>query len=209
MSETTPARPWTEVVPEEYFTVPLSNGEQAYVHKTVQASNVTVSRFTYISQKCVLGGAYPIAIGAFCSLAQEVYCWTRENHQTKYASTFPLQSVLGLEIGYEEAIGDPKGVIIGNDVWICSEVRIQGGVTIGNGCVVAARSIVTKDCEPYGIYAGSPAKLLRKRFPDAVIEQLQQIKWWDWPLEKIKRNAPFFSIDLENFTGSLAEQIVD
>lgn len=209
MNEATPARPWTEAVPEEYFQVPLSNGESAYVHKSVKANNVTIRRFSYIAEKSVLGGAYTISIGAFCSIAHELYCWTRENHQTRYVSTYPLQTVLGVELGYQETVGDPKGVTIGNDVWICSQVRIHGGVTIGNGCVIAARSIVTKDCEPYGIYAGSPARLLRKRFSDAVINELQQIEWWNWPMDRIKRNAAFFSLDLENFSGSLAEHILD
>ncbi len=81
----------------------------------------------------------------------------------------------------EEYLDEKAGirVIIGNDVWIGNDVRILSGVTIGDGAVIGCGAVVTKDLEPYGIYAGIPAKLIRKRFDDETIEALLKLRWWD------------------------------
>ena len=84
-------------------------------------------------------------------------------------------------------------VIIGNDVWIGNNVIIMDGVKISDGAIIAAGSIVTKNIEPYTIVAGIPAKPIRRRFKDEQIQKLMEIKWWDWPLEEIKKNYSMFS----------------
>lgn len=84
-----------------------------------------------------------------------------------------------------------KGDIeIGNDVWIGSHVSIMSGVKIGNGSVIAAFSHVVKDVLPYEVVGGNPAKHIKFRFSDEVISQLLGIAWWDWPQDKILKNAP-------------------
>ena len=80
--------------------------------------------------------------------------------------------------------------MIGNDVWIGYEAVIMQGVTIGDGATIGTRAVVTKDVPPYSIVGGVPARPIRKRFSDEVIAQLLEIKWWDWPDEKIKENIP-------------------
>ena len=82
-------------------------------------------------------------------------------------------------------------VIIGNDVWIGYKATIMSGVTIGDGAVIGACSVVTKDVKPYEIVAGNPAKVIRKRFSDEIIIQLLKIAWWNWPIEKIKAEIEF------------------
>lgn len=84
-------------------------------------------------------------------------------------------------------IGD---IIIGNDVWIGYEAVILSGVTIGDGAVIGCRAVVTKDVPPYTIVGGVPAKPIRKRFDEETIKELQKIKWWDWPEEKIAGKIP-------------------
>ena len=84
-------------------------------------------------------------------------------------------------------IGD---IIIGNDVWIGYEAVILPGVTIGDGAVIGCRAVVTKDVPPYTIVGGVPAKPIRKRFDEETIKELQKIKWWDWPEEKIAGKIP-------------------
>ena len=81
---------------------------------------------------------------------------------------------------------------IGNDVWIGSGVLIKSGINIGDGAIIGAGSIVTHDVPPYEIWAGSPARLIRKRFDDETISKLLEIKWWDWEDKKIKRYSDFF-----------------
>lgn len=84
---------------------------------------------------------------------------------------------------------DNKGdIVVGNDVWIGYEAVILSGVTIGDGAVIGARAVVTKDVPPYTIVGGVPAKPIKKRFSDESIKKLQSIRWWDWPKEKIAEN---------------------
>ena len=79
-------------------------------------------------------------------------------------------------------------IVIGNDVWIGYEAVILAGVTIGDGAIIGARAVVTKDVEPYTIVGGVPAAPIRKRFSKDTISNLLKIKWWDWPKEKIAKN---------------------
>ena len=84
---------------------------------------------------------------------------------------------------------DNKGdIVVGNDVWIGYEAVILSGVTIGDGAIIGARAVVTKDVLPYTIVAGVPARPIRKRFDEETIARLEQLRWWDWPEDEIRRN---------------------
>lgn len=82
---------------------------------------------------------------------------------------------------------------IGNDVWIGYEAVIMAGVHIGDGAIIAARAVVTKDVPPYTIVGGTPAKKIRKRFDAEVIQQLLMLKWWDWSTDKIRQCLPYIA----------------
>ena len=138
---------------------------------------------------------YPInkdrlIIGKFCSIACGAkFLFNSANHKMASLSTytFPLFfEEWGLEKENVAQAWDQKGdIIIGNDVWIGYEAVILPGVTIGDGAVIGCRAVVTKDVPPYTIVGGVPAKPIRKRFDEETIKELQKIKWWDWPEEKI------------------------
>ena len=146
---------------------------------------------------------YPIhqeklIIGKFCSIA----CGTKflfncANHTLKSLSTytFPLfYEEWGLEKSNITTAWDNKGdIVIGNDVWIGYEAVIMAGVHIGDGAIIAAHAVVTKDVPPYTIVGGVPAKEIRKRFDADTIEQLQMLKWWDWPINKIRQSLPYIT----------------
>ena len=146
---------------------------------------------------------YPIhreklIIGKFCSIA----CGTKflfncANHTLKSLSTytFPLfYEEWELEKSNITTAWDNKGnIVIGNDVWIGYEAVIMAGVHIGDGAIIAARAVVTKDVPPYTIVGGTPAKEIRKRFDAEVIEQLLIQKWWDWSTDKIHQCLPYFA----------------
>ena len=144
---------------------------------------------------------YPILrekliIGKFCSIA----CGTKflfncANHSLKSLSTytFPLfYEEWELEKSNITTAWDNKGdIVIGNDVWIGYEAVIMAGVHIGDGAIIAARAVVTKDVPPYTIVGGTPAKEIRKRFDAEVIQQLLMLKWWDWSTDKIRQCLPY------------------
>ena len=89
---------------------------------------------------------------------------------------------------------DNKGdIVIGNDVWIGCEAVIMAGVHIGNGAIIAARAVVTKDVPPYTIVGGIPAKPIRKRFTDDTVQKLETLKWWNWSFEKIRQSLPYLT----------------
>ena len=127
-----------------------------------------------------------LKIGNYCSFAEDVWIVFGGYHRTDWVTTYPFSVLFD---GAEDTIGLPyaKGdITIGNDVWVCTGAMIMAGVTIGDGAVIAARSVVTKDVPPYTVVAGNPAYPVKKRFTDDIIAKLEQIQWWNWPVEKIR-----------------------
>lgn len=137
-----------------------------------------------------------LIIGKFCSIACGAkFLFNSANHTLKSLSsyTFPLFfEEWGLDKKNVASAWDNKGdIIIGNDVWIGYEAVIMAGVHIGDGAVIAARAVVTKDVPPYTIVGGTPARKIRMRFEEETIARLQQIQWWNWPVEKIRQSLPY------------------
>lgn len=142
-------------------------------------------------------------IGKFCSIADNLTIFLGGNHRCDWVSTYPFPSFSDQFPEASEIHGHPatKGnVIIGNDVWIGSHVTILSGVTIGDGAVVGAFSVVAKNVPPYAIVAGNPARVIRYRFDEKTIAQLLQLQWWNWPIEKIRKNVHLLcSTNLQKF----------
>lgn len=139
-----------------------------------------------------------LLIGKFCSIACGAkFMFNCANHSLKSLSTytFPLfYEDWDLEKADVASAWDNKGdIIIGNDVWIGFEAIVMAGVRIGDGAIVAARAVVTHDVPPYTIVGGVPAKVIRKRFDDKVIQKLVTLKWWEWPVGKIRRSLPYLT----------------
>lgn len=135
-----------------------------------------------------------VTIGNFCSIARNVTFQSYNHNFKKATSYFIGQNVFNEKWENEKvAKGD---IILQNDVWIGTHCVILGGITIENGAVVAANSVVTKDIPAFAIVAGSPAKIIGFRFEPQTIIKLQEIAWWNWSLEKIKQNKPFFENEL-------------
>lgn len=148
-----------------------------------------------------------LIIGKFCALARGVkFIMNGANHKLDGFSTYPFE-IFGN--GWEKISSQPgelshKGnTVIGNDVWIGYEAVIMPGVQIGDGAIVAAKSVVVSHVAPYTIVGGNPAKYIRQRFNDEVIQSLLKIAWWNWDIKKITRNLEkIVAADIEALTNS-------
>lgn len=139
--------------------------------------------FDFINDKLI--------IGKFCMIASNVqFIMNGANHLTDAISSYPFAIFQnGWENAMDGKVYPNKGnIVIGNDVWIGYNATIMGGVNIGDGAIIATNATVTKDVPPYTIVGGNPAKEIRKRFSDEIINELLQLKWWDWDIEKITEN---------------------
>lgn len=191
-------------IPDSKKIYPRSGDTQTvYLKNVITKPNIEVGEFT-IYNDCLCDPCgfennnvlyqYPIngdklKIGKFCSIACGTkFLFNSANHTMKSLSnyTFPIfyeQWEHGLPV---IAAWDNKGdIVIGNDVWIGYEAVILAGVTVGDGAVIGARALVTKDVPPYTIVGGVPAKPIRKRFSAEIIETMLDLRWWDMPTEKI------------------------
>lgn len=200
--------------PATLYPLPHYN-RMCFLKNIIQNPNISVGDYTYYDdfedvhnfEKNVryhfdfIGDK--LTIGKFCAIASGVeFILNGGNHLVDALSSYPF-SIFGH--GWEHAMEGRafphKGdITIGNDVWLGYRSVIMAGVTIGDGAIVGAYSVVTKDVPPYTIVAGNPAKEIRRRFKDADIQRLLEIRWWDWPIEKITANVHLLtSASLEHF----------
>lgn len=172
-------------------------GDYTYYDDPVDSENFernVLYHFPFVGDKLI--------IGKFCALARNVkFIMNGANHKMSGFSTYPFE-IFGN--GWERVTprndeypykGD---TVVGNDVWLGYEALIMPGITIGDGAIIAAKSVVTKDIPPYAIAGGNPASVIRRRFSDDIIDTLLEIAWWNWDIEKITRNLEkIVSTDIE------------
>lgn len=192
---------------ENFFESPFRG---VTLDKQVTNPNLIVGRYSYYSgyyhghsfDDCARfllpdEGADKLIIGSFCSIGSGAAFIMAGNqgHRHEWISTFPfffmseVAAFEGAANGYLPA-GD---TVIGNDVWIGSEAIIMPGVKVGDGAVIGTRALVTKDVEPYAIVGGNPAKVIRKRFAEREIALLLEMRWWDWPEDRLKDAMPIMT----------------
>jgi len=176
-------------------------------------SNSIIGTGTYIANNSVLRNC---RVGAFCSIGPNISVIRGQHPTTKFVSTHPAffsllkDTQAGFNFINQQYFPDFKfadekaGLVvdIGNDVWIGAKAMIMEGVTIGDGVIVAAGSLVTRNLEPYGVYGGIPAKLIKKRFTDDQIDELLKIKWWNNDFDWLKQNALKFH-NIESFIAGI------
>ena len=175
-----------------------------FIQNTVSNPNIMIGDYTYYDdpedsenfERNVLYH-FPfvgdrLIIGKFCALARGVkFIMNGANHKIDGFSTYPF-AIFGN--GWESVDPSPEELpykgdtIIGNDVWLGYEAVIMPGVKIGDGAIIAAKSVVTQNVLPYRIVGGNPAQVIRQRFDDSTIQALLDIAWWHWDIAKITRN---------------------
>ncbi|QBJ97854.1 CatB-related O-acetyltransferase [Rhodococcus sp. ABRD24] len=135
-----------------------------------------------------------LVIGSYCSIAEETLIVLGGEHPIDEITTYPLRDRFGLPGAGEDRHPLCKGdIVIGSDVWIGARATILSGVTIGDGAIVGAGAVIAKDVPPYSIAVGNPARVVRKRYDDETIEALLEIRWWDWPEDKVVDNVELLS----------------
>jgi virginiamycin A acetyltransferase len=196
-----------EFAPSPNHTHPLEASDRVVFLKNVVAGdNITVGDYTYyddphspekFQENNVLYHfdfvGDRLEIGSFCALASgTTFIMNGANHRLDGPSTFPFPIFGGAWAKHMDLLGGlpTKGdTIVGNDVWFGYQSTIMPGVNIGHGCIIASKSVVTKDVPPFAIVAGNPAKVVSMRFDEKTVERLLAIAWWDWPIEKITQNV--------------------
>lgn len=190
--------------PDKDTKFPLENYDKlCFLKNVVKNPNIIVGDYTYYDdfenvENFEKNVKYhfdftgdKLIIGKFCMIASDVkFIMNGANHLTDAISTYPF-AIFGN--GWEKAMEGKtypnKGdLIIGNDVWIGYNATIMAGVTVGDGAIIATNATVVKDVPAYTIVGGNPAKEIKKRFDEATVKKLLELKWWNWSIEKITEN---------------------
>lgn len=189
--------------------------KEIYVKPAIKNPNIIVGDFTYIADsefESHVSHHYEwngdkLVIGRFCQIASGVeFVMNGANHQMNAVTTFPFYTLEGWDMEPPAAADLPlKGdTVIGNDVWIGQNTVILPGVHIGDGAIIGANSVVGCEVAPYTVMVGNPARLLRKRFDDELIDLLLRFKWWEKGIEEIDRLIPILTCgDLEKVRTEL------
>ena len=204
--------------PNKKYPIP-GYEKEIYVKPTISNPNIIVGDFTYIADSEFEGHVtnfYPwsrdkLIIGKFCQIAVGVeFMMNDANHQMSAVSTFPFYTLEGWDMEAPASSDMPyKGdTVIGNDVWIGQNAVILPGVHVGDGAIIGANSIVGDAVDPYTVVAGNPAKPIRKRFDEELIELLEKFRWWDKEIDEINSLIPILtSSDLKTVKAELKKRI--
>ena len=195
-------------IPDPNAIFPNEYGTTCFIRNVIKAPNISVGEYTYydsedhpelFEQTNVLFN-YPffgdkLIIGKFCQIAHGTqFIMGAANHRLGSATTYPFNVMGGVwrEIStpHIEELPHKGDTVIGNDVWLGRNCTILPGVKIGNGAIVAACSVVTKDVAPYTVVGGNPARFLKKRFDDGTAALLEELRWWDLPPEELTEIIP-------------------
>lgn len=184
------------------ITLPDGSAHQhtVFLNQVIDHPNIGISDYTYytdfdpvtdyaaqIAPYIYPGAPERLTIGRFCQLAHGTrFITSSANHSMAGYSTYPFRVFNPASMGaYSAEVARHGDTVVGHDVWFGYQSLIMPGVQIGNGAIIAARSVVARDIPAYAIAAGNPARVKRRRFDDAVIARLESLAWWHWPIEKI------------------------
>lgn len=210
------------MLPDANRIFPLKSGLKSVIHikPTIKNKNIIVGEYSYYSgnnfESCVthlydfIGDK--LIIGKFCQIGANVeFVMNGANHQINSISTYPFYIFNGWEQESPSISDLPiKGdTIVGNDVWIGENVTIMPGVKIGDGVIIGKCSLVTKDIPPYSIVGGNPAKIIKKRFDDEMINLLLELKWWDKSIKEINKLIPLLANSNIAYVKEKIKEMID
>lgn len=211
-------------IPDPTTTMPNEYGTTVFLKNIVKAENIIVGDYTYYDDSHDPMGwernnvlfNYPffgekLIIGRYCCLAEgSTFIMGAANHRLSSVTTYPFNVMGGLwrelSTPHIDELPHKGDTVVGNDVWLGLDAVVMPGVRLGDGCIVAAKSVVTKSFEPYSIIGGNPARLIRKRFDDGLIALLLRFAWWDRSPEEVTSLLPLLTLsDIEAVRRKLVE----
>jgi virginiamycin A acetyltransferase len=172
---------------------PVRVGDHATLHRVEVFGDVRIGRNTSLWGPGIYVQARgaPIDIGNFCSIARHVSLHGYYHDATRITTYYVGRNVLGRPI--EDEVVSRGPITVGHDVWMGTGVQVMSGVAVGTGAILGAGSVVTRDVPPYAVAVGAPAKVVRLRFDEAVVERLLASRWWEWSHDEIRARAPLFT----------------
>lgn len=204
-------------IPDSHTLFPLKDYNRlCFLKNLVKNPNIIVGEYTYYDDFESVDNfeknvkylfdftGDQLIIGKFCMIASDVtFIMNGANHLSEAITSYPFAIFGGDWSDAMEGKSYPQkgNTIVGNDVWIGYGATIMPGLTIGDGAIIATKSVVTKDVAPYSIVGGNPAQEIRKRFPKNTITKLLELSWWDWPIEKITKHV-------KDLTGNNVNQLL-
>ena len=213
-------------IPDPNVIFPNEYGTSCFVKNVVHAPNIEIGDYTYYDDDTDPTGFernnvlfnYPefgdrLIIGKFCALAQgTTFIMGPANHRTGSASTYPFNAFGGAWTGatpdHMSQLPRKGDTVVGNDVWLGRECVVMPGVKIGDGAIVAAYSVVTRDVAPYTVAGGNPARFIKNRFDEELTWLLLRLKWWDLPPEELVAWLPILCDEnLENLRSALKSRL--
>ena len=193
-------------IPDETIYPRTGDRQTVYLRAVVHGNNISVGDYTIYNdfvrdpvefERNNVLYHYPVngdrlVIGKYCSIACGAkFLLNSANHTLRSLSTYPFPifyEAWGTPVSEVSSAWDNRGdIVIGNDVWIGYEAVILSGVHIGDGAIIGARAVVTRDVEPYTIMGGVPARPIRKRYDEETIQRLLALRWWDFPPEQMRK----------------------
>ena len=170
---------------------------KASIYRLVKIKKSDVGDYSYINSGCDITNT---SIGRFCSIADNCRIGTASHTMSNISSSpiFTLRDNATKSAWIDKNLhhnNEVKKVNIGNDVWIATHVIIKDGITIGDGAIIGAGAVVVKDVPPYAVAGGVPAKVIKYRFDQPIIDKLLELQWWNAPEEKLKESISFFQTE--------------
>jgi acetyltransferase-like isoleucine patch superfamily enzyme len=184
--------PGTRIDRGAYIDPASHLGDYCRLYEGAVVKNSRIGRCSYLSAARVSN----CDVGSFCSIGPQTLIGGLGVHPTQWASSHPLfysnRGQVGLTFCDRAHLDELPRTTIGHDVWIGAGAIVLDGVSVGDGAVIAAGAVVRSDVPPYAVVGGVPAKLLRRRFPEPIVERFLAAAWWNLPLDTLRDCAPLF-----------------